>query len=150
MSILSPLAVATTLSCGENWQSQTPLLCPLRVPCRARSVDLQSLTCLSWDPVAISESFGATETMFMSWKTNVDGQIGFYISHGSFRQARMLTFSCARALNLALSDCSPPPPSARRSIVAEPGSGHTFRVRSLLAVTANAPAPLPAAFPPTS
>jgi hypothetical protein len=75
--VLSPLAVATTLSIGENWQSQTPRLCPFSVPCKARSVVLHSLTCLSWDPVAISESFGETVTMLISW--NQSRNATFYV-----------------------------------------------------------------------
>ena len=127
LTVRSPLHVARTLSNGENWQSQTPLLWPLIVPRRLRSEEFQSFTVLSWLPVATRESLGATLTMLIS-------------------------FSCARTLfrERRLSSSPSFAAAAQASNSDEPGRAQRLRVRSLLAVSAKAPPPFRADLPPTS
>mmetsp|Transcript_9132 Transcript_9132/g.24602 ORF Transcript_9132/g.24602 Transcript_9132/m.24602 type:complete len:457 (+) Transcript_9132:599-1969(+) len=65
-TVLSPDAVMTAWSTGENSTHHTPRLCPLSVVTGTRLGSRQILTVRSWLPVAMRESLGATATVLMS------------------------------------------------------------------------------------
>jgi len=64
--VLSPLAEANIFSTGENYISQTPLLCPLSIILFIK-FSSHNLISLSYEDVAISLLFGENRTQFISF-----------------------------------------------------------------------------------
>ena len=123
----------TTRSIGENWQSQTPRLCPRNVPFNDISTEFHIFTVLSCEPDATMESFGAIDMILMSlsWPRMLTD------AANSTSCDEWLLWLCLWSLTSSFQS-------------AGPNRFHRLIVLSTLAVTQNAPPPFRAAFPPTS